>query len=251
MVQARGSEHWCDRNDPLALLEVDITYPGWEYQVGDRKSFYVRGLTWFRDRVLSGKRNVTDCGSYIPQMKELLRGCERWRKLPFPWDEPFSVRQFIDAASLTRRTTPKFQKAAEIILLCETIARDIHDRDSTRPSPNDIYDHMRIEPALSYIHGLEREPLQALRVQEKDLLRRWTGQGSNEVFYDMADGFTVTHKLAQRTRRFFTLRAAHMELGDVDYRLSHHWNRGPSRFENVAVDPAAYPDESHLGRGTL
>jgi hypothetical protein len=235
-----------DKNDLLSLLDVDITYPGWEYQTGERRAFYVRGFTWFRDCVLSARLNVTDCGSYVPQMKELLKERKGWLEHRFAWDEHFSPRQFIDVASPAKRATPKFSKAAEIILLCETIARDIHRKDSARPDPEAVYAHMRIEPALSYIHGFNRSVLEPLPAPEKDLLRRWTGQRSNDVFYGMADGYTVTDQLAHRTRRFLSVRKPDIELGDVDFRLSDRWKKGPSPYEFVDIQPGEYPEESFL-----
>lgn len=234
-----------NKNDVLSLLEVDVTYSGWEHETGDRLAFYVRGFTWFRDHVLTGKLNVTDCGSYIPSMKERLLTRDGWVNSRFPWDEPFSKRQFIDTASAQRKLTPKFHKAAEIILLCEVIAEDIHQKNPTRPDPDDVYARMRIEPALSYIHGFNRSKLEQLSSHEKDLLRRFTGQGSNEVFFDMADGHTVTHKLAVRTREFFSQRAPKLELGDVGFRFSDRWKKGPTKFEQVDTS-AGLPDESIL-----
>jgi hypothetical protein len=235
-----------DDHDVLSLLEVDVTYPGWEHQTGDRLAFYVRGFTWFRDQVLNGKLHVTDCGSFIPTMKERLTSREGWLvHRAFPWDAPFSQRQFIDSASRQRKLTPKFHKGAEIILLCEVITEDINKRDKARPSPHEVYNHMRLEPALSYLHGLDRTKIGRLSPQEKDLLRRFTGQRSNEVFFDMADGHTVTHKLALRTREFFTKRFPDDDLGDVDFRFSERWKKGPSKFEYVDVG-AGLPDASIL-----
>ena len=234
--------------DALALLEFDITYPGWEHQTGDRLAFYVRGFTWFRDHVLNEMLHVTDCGFCIPQMKERLGARAGWLQHRFPWDEPFSIRQFVKAASRKRDLTPKFHKGAEIILLCEVIAEYINEKDKGRPAPDKIYDHMRLEPALSYIHGLDRAKIEQLSSQEKDLLRKYTGQGSNEVFLEMAEGHTVTHKLALRTREFFTKRAPGVELGDIGFRFSERWKKGPSKLEHVDVG-SGLPDESILSPG--
>ncbi|MEI9849527.1 MAG: hypothetical protein WDN24_00135 [Sphingomonas sp.] len=63
---------------------------------------------------------MTDCASFIPEMKDLLAKRKGWTRLPFDWKEDFSIRQFIDTASRYRKLTPKFHKAAEIVLLCAT-----------------------------------------------------------------------------------------------------------------------------------
>ncbi len=228
-------------SDALALLEVDITYPDWENETGLKKSYYVRGFTWFRNEVLRDRLYVTDCASYIPEMKKLLKERKGWRKLDFKWEEDFSPRQFIDTASLYRKLTPKFHKAAEVILLCEVIARDLHAKDSKCPTPEMIYERMRIEPALSYINGFDRQIADRLSSKELDDLRAWTGQEGNEVFIDMANGHTVTHKLATRTREFLAARVPGIKLGDVGFRLRKRVKLGISSNEFVDIDVGKLP----------
>lgn len=242
-----------DDNDPagmhnvLALLDVDVTYPGWEHEIGSRKAYYVRGFSWFRDKVLNDHLFVTECGSYIPEMKKLLSKRRGWTSLPFGWKDDFSIRQFIDTASRYRKLTPKFHKAAEVILLCEVIARDIHSRDPRRPAPEEVYRRMRIEPAVSYVHGFDRSVIERLSPTDLDLLRRWTGQPGNEVFFDLAGGHTVTHKLALRVREFFTIRLTDVPLGDVGFRFrGKNYRLGPSSNEFVDVDTRELPEVSTL-----
>lgn|GEM_PF-4231724 len=230
-----------DKHDVLSLLEDDVSYPGWEHQTGDTRSFYVRGFTWFRDNVLDKKLHVTDCGSHISTMKERLAERASWHTLKFQWDDRFSRRQFIDAASIMRKPPPKFQKAAEILLLCEVIADDLHAADPTRPSGDDIYKYMRIEAAVSYIHGFTRQAFEELPLRDKELLRQWTGQGANDVFQDMAEGLTVTQRLATRTRQFYATRVPELDLGGVGFRLSQRWRFGPSSNEHVDIGAQGLP----------
>lgn len=232
------------RDDVYALLEVDVTYPDWERRTADKKAFYVRGFTWFRDRVLARHLNVTDCGGYVPVMKALLAQRPEWRRTSFPWDERFSPRQFVDSASDVRRLSPKFHKAAEIILLCEVIATDLHRKYSTNPPPETVYDYMRIEPAVSFVHGLNRDVVQGLSPEQGKALRQWTGQPSMTVFFDMADGATVTHKLAVRTLRYFERRVPKIVLGEVDYKFWPNRNYNPSKNESFDVKDEDLPAEA-------
>lgn len=230
--------------DVRALLEVDVSYGGWEHGTADMKAFYVRGFTWFKDCVIKDKLQLTDCTGFIPHMKERLRSKEAWLSTPFPWDSPFGGRQFIDAASVKLQLTPKFHKAAEIILLCEVIADHFHARDASRPSPTSVYDHMRIEPAVSFIHGFRKDVVDGLSAEERLRLRQWTGQPSNDVFYDMADGKTVTHKLAERTLKFFGANVRRIDLGDADHRFSASRTYNPSKHERVDVKNDDLPEEA-------
>ena len=140
---------WVAR-DLYAILEYDVTYQGWEHETAENKAFYVRGFTWFRDNVINGHMNITDAGKFIPQMKSTVSGRSAWSTLPFKWTEPFGDRQFIDTASPQRKLTPKFQKGVEVIALCEAIADSIATADASRPSGKDVYEHMRLEPAVSF-----------------------------------------------------------------------------------------------------
>jgi hypothetical protein len=233
-----------------ALLEVDVTYEGWEDETGAQKAFYVRGFTWFRDQVINGRTVVTDCKRHIPRMKELIQSRPNWTKHRFNWAEPFGDRQFIDAASPSKKLTPKFHKAVEVLVLCEAMAEAMHDEDPSRPEPAAVYRHMRIEPAVSFIHGFDRALLENLGRDDDFMpdLRRRTGQKSNAVFFDMADGKTVTHKLAVRTHQILNARSPRVQIGDVDFRYKPKRIYKPSENEEwdakvgLASGAAARPE---------
>lgn len=230
-----------------ALLEVDITYEGWEHETGESKAFYVRGFSWFRDHVINGYMNITDAGDFIDDMKEIVKSRPAWLATPFRWQEDFGTRQFIDAASPQRKLTPKFHKAAEIIVLCEAIAAYVHTKDPSRPDPGKVYDHMRIEPAVSHLHGFDRTLLATLESAHQDFMadiRRWTGQKTPLVFSDMALGKSVTHKLARWTQNYITNRFPGSRIGDVDFRLGRRKKCSPSMEEDVNTKEEDLPPEA-------
>lgn len=225
----------------LRMLEFDVSYSGWEHQTAKQKAFYVRGFTWFRDNVLNGKLNITDCDTYVGEMKTRLQTRSKWLERKLDWQDDFGARQFINAASPIKRLTPKFHKAVECLLLCEVIADDLHKRDRSQPTGAAIYDHMTIEAAVSFIHGFHRGTLDALSDRERSALRTATGQQSDSVFYDMAEGKTVTHKLAQRTHRFFVSRRQSARLGEVSFRFFANRKYKPSEHEIVEVAESDLP----------
>ena len=68
-------------------------------------------------------------------------------------------------------------------------AQRAHSLCQARPVPAEVYDHMRIESAVSFIHGFDQQVLGMLTDGDAPLmgeLRRWTGQLSPLVFTDMA-----------------------------------------------------------------
>lgn len=234
--------------DPrLLLADGEIAYDGWEHQIANELAFHVRGFTWFRDKVLANFRNITDLKSYIPQMKTLVAERSMWLALPFEWSGPFSDRQLVDAASLkSEKRTPKFQKALEILALCEAVAAARTEAIPGSPEPEDVYTFMRIEPAVSYVHGLDRGVVNELTAEQFRVLRAWTGQRSNDVFYDMADGKTVTHKLALRTLNYFSKNVKDSRIGDVDFLFSRKRIYRPSLDEIVDVKTWDLPEETGL-----
>lgn len=228
--------------DVLRLLQFDVSYPGWEHETAKQKAFYVRGFTWFRHNVLKDNLKITKCDTYVPEMKRRLSTRAKWLEKKFDWLDDFGARQFIDAASPVKRLTPKFHKAAECIILCEVIADDLHQKVTSTPPGSAVYNHMSIEAAVSFVHGLDRGALDQLSDKEWAALRQFTGQQSDNVFFDMAAGKTVTHKLAVRTRRFLANRRSPTRLGDVSYRFFRKRSYKPSEHEIVEVVASQLPE---------
>lgn len=226
------------------LLEEDVTYDGWEHETAEKLAFYIRGFTWFRDKVIAGKIKLAAVGAFIPQMKTIVQQRPGWIGKPLNWNEPFGDRQFINVASATRRHTPRFHKAAEIIALCEAITGHVHAQDPTRPAPDEVYEHMRVEAAVSYIHGFDLDLVKKLEEEKPTFLRELglaTGQRSLNVFREMAHGRTVTHKLARWTHVFLVQEFENHAVGEVDFRLHGKRLYQPSKEENVDVKERNLP----------
>jgi hypothetical protein len=168
--------------------------------------------------------------------------------MPFNWTEPFGPRQFIDSASPKKLLTPRFQKAVQVIVLCEATAGAIHSEDPTRPSASDVYNFMRVEAAVSYLPGFDRAMLDELIAKHGDEfledLRRWTGQQDTAVFFDLAEGRTVTHKLVERLHRLLKRKYWSGKIGEPSFRYNPTRTYEPTRNEDIEVKNEALPPEA-------
>jgi hypothetical protein len=242
-------------NDLLKLLLANVAYGGWEHQTAEQKAFYVRGFTWFRERIINGRMSINDCvqnPQHIDTMMARVQSRPAWLSHSFDWDERLGGRQFVDAASIQRRKPLKFCKAVEVIALCETVADALHAADPSRPPGLSVYARMRIEPAVSFVHGFDASVMAQIeaRPESAQELRRWTGQKSLDVFSDMAGGKTVTHKLALWTHNFLDKRFPSSRLGDVDCRYNPKRDYTPSDNEDFEVLQTDLPEEAQAGLGS-
>jgi hypothetical protein len=233
--------------DITKLLQEDISYEGWFHKTAQKKAFYVRGFTWFRERVIAGKVNIYDIPdeARIKRMKEIIESRPEWKNTPLNWNEDFGFRQFIDSASPKVMLTPKFQKAVEIIVLCEVTAEEIHKEDPSRPGPREIFDHMRVEGAVSFLRGFGADTLKALADEHGDQFRQdlriWTGQGDPTVFFDLAKSQTVTHKLVRRLHRLLKGKYLGERIGEPEYRFNGQRIYKPSKNEDIDVKDDKLP----------
>lgn len=204
-----------EKTDLLSLLSrTDFIYPGWDITVARQKSFYVTGAMWFSQNVIS---EVTKVSFYESEFYDLLEKRKSWRILSFDVEERFSTRQAIDALSLKKRRPLRFFKAAQTILLCEAVLVEQAKMYGVTATIEDLYNTMRIEPAVYYLEGYDLElhrRLQKNHPEFKTLALRACGQRFMEVFEDMARGYTVTYSLAVNFRDVVRLFAA-QETGDV------------------------------------
>ena len=231
------------------LLSDDITYAGWEQATGIKKAFYVRGFTWFRDAVLAGRANITEAANWVPGMRKRLLSRQSWVREKFDWQEGFSARQFIDAASVSRRAPLRFAKAVQVLVLCEAIAEDLRGRYGDIPQVAEIYARMRIQPAVSYIHAFDRTAIEAMQAEDSSAmvkLRRYTGQPTPQVFQDMADGKTVSETLAKRTAKFIGEKHPSISLGEVSHRLDRRRSFVPSDYEFLDLKENDLPNLDEL-----
>lgn len=129
----------------------------------------------------------------------------------------------------------------QIIALCEAWAEDLHKSDDKRPKPAEVYDHMRIEAAVSHFHGLDRTMIESFSTEERERLMSWTGQRSLHVFYDMADGNTVTNKLARWTLNFVKTQVPTAKVGQINVAYRKQL---PSKREFIDVKQRNLPEEA-------
>ncbi len=225
-------------SNPIDLLMEPVTDAGWEFGLGKKRIFLIHGIKWFRSAVLGKKLSVSDAAMYIKDMKQRLSLREDWTNLSFDWTAPFSPRQFIDAASPAKLVPLQFDKAVQVLLLCEVIADELHKNYQGTLVGNDVYRSMAILPACFYIHDFDREALRRASEAVPQLLtklREATRQRSTQVFRDMAEGKTVTKWLAEATRAALINEAPDLELGSVDFRVRKNVTFRASEYEEICI----------------
>lgn len=235
-----------DQSDDLRrLLYYDVSYDGWAYGVAREKCFYLRGITWFRSVVLAlSGLPVTRCDPFIRDMKDILASRPSWQGQGFDWAKTYALRQFTDAVSPRVAAPLTFQKAVEALALCEAIATHLSKVGTYPGSGLSVYEHMRIEPAVSFVDGLTPNLLSTLFRDRAfvDQLRRYTCQTDVRVFNDMASGLTVTHKLAERTYHLVKLHLGADLIHPPDFRYDPKRRRyKPSDYEYVSAEERWLP----------
>jgi hypothetical protein len=215
-------------NDFTGLLEHDISYPGWHNETAKNIAFYIRGYTWFKENVLDRiPMNITGCKEVLPRQKEIILGRTSWKTPHFDWNEKLAPDQIHKAVSFTKRKPIQFSKAVEATVVFEAIA-ELLAAKVPEFDPLDVYDRIRIEAAVSYINDFDLVKLEALKKEDPSFfpkLRAHTGQSNNAVFFDMANGNTVTQKLAESVAAFVR---PHIDIGDVGFRLNRGRRAKPS-----------------------
>lgn len=227
-----------------ALLAYDVTYDGWINETAKRKAFYIRGYTWFQENVLKHiPMNITECRTELPRAKEILLARKEWNTGQFGWGEKLAANQVHYAVSYQKRQPLLFSKAVEVMVVFEAIAENLSGFE-----PTDIYRHMRIEAAVSYINDFTVSTLDTMKSRDPavfDKLRLRTGQESNLVFYDMANGKTVTHKLAVAVRDFVRGGFPDLLIGDVSFRYNRRNVFTPSANEDLdGNQPASLAEDA-------
>jgi hypothetical protein len=146
---------------------------------------------------------VTKISFYEPEFYDLLESRKSWHVDALNWNEHFSPRQAIDALSLKKRRPLRFMKAAQTILLCEVVLLEDRKQRDLNVSVEELYENMRIEPAVYYLEGYDMNLHRAL-IRDFEAFRptalRACRQRFMDVFEDMARGYTVTQALATRFR---------------------------------------------------
>jgi len=214
------------------LLVHDVTYDGWNKETAQERAFYIRGYTWYRNNVLEKIGiNITDCKQFIPDQADIISGRESWHDGLFDWKKPLAPNQLLEAVSKKKRKPIKFEKAVACLVVFEAMAKRLPGFDA-----QDVYGHMRIEAAVSYINDFNMNTLDTIRSRDSDFLenlKKSTEQRSKAVFNDMAGRKTVTHKLAVRVQEFIREKYKDSEIGDVDCRYNQKVTFTPSDEEEV------------------
>ncbi|MEM6890368.1 MAG: hypothetical protein AAF636_19875 [Pseudomonadota bacterium] len=230
----------------VSLLTDDITYDGWQFTLGDKKAFYIRGATWFKTNVL---REVTKLGKFIDELPDfeaqIRKDYPDWMIPGFDWDKNYSSRQAIDGLSLTKRKPLKFDKAVKTIHFCQIAAKKLKAKGKTDIDPSDVYKRMRIEPAVFYLSDLDSKTLEALIKEDEkilDDLRDACAQTHKLVFDDMAKGHTVTKKLAEGVEKLISGHKTSLSVGKIGFK-HHDGLRKASDRETLSDDNVAPPPQ--------
>ena len=190
--------------DNLKLVDLltrkDFLESGWEVTTAKQKSFYVTGALWFAQHVVP---EITKIAHYTPEFDEAVENRGLWRVEALNWNEHFSTRQAIDALSLKKRRPLRMMKAAHTILLCEVVLEEDRRMRDIAASSEELYQNMKIEPAVYYLEGYDVALHRAL-MRDAETFRpralRECKQRFMDVFEDLARGYTVTYGLAERFR---------------------------------------------------
>jgi hypothetical protein len=131
--------------------------------------------------------------------------------------------------------------------MAEVIVGHIRKKNPLRPPAAEVYQHLTIEPAASYINRFDRSLLaKHLDDRLREKLREFTGQLHWQVFEDMtADNKpqTVTHKLAVRTYEFLIhigVKTSEIDPPQFSYDPRHHLYI-PSPYETFDLDESTLP----------
>lgn len=211
-----------DNKTCTSLLTDDIVHDGWQFTLGDKKAFYIRGATWFRTNVLREVTKIEKFESDLPAFEdEIRKNHPDWMIDGFDWTKKFSSRQAIDGLGLTKRKALKFDKAVKTIHFCQLAAQKLKAAGETTVEPSEVYVRMRIEPAVFYLRDLDTKTLEAIIKEDKKLLDdlcEKCAQTSKPVFWDMAAGHTVTRKLAEKVGNAIEEHEADASAGTVQFK---------------------------------
>jgi len=147
------------------------------------------------------------------------------------WPAEFSRNQVSEAWS---KQPLAFDKAAKTIVLCGVTAEIERQGNEHIPTGAAVYSKMRIEPAVYFIHGFDMACFNQIRQWDEAFfqsLKEATGQKNTTVFADMANGDSVTLRLAKavqsRLREVFPA----LDIGDLD--IPSHRRFSASSHETV------------------
>jgi hypothetical protein len=208
-------------SDCRMLLTSDVSFNGWEYSVGTRRAFYIRGVTRFRNQFLPQHTDIAKSRSVF---EEILKEHDAWASHEmtkgFKWSEPLADRQAFEALSIRNRRPIQFPKAVKVIVYCQAAARRAISELGAMGSEYDVYDMLAIQPAVFYISRFDAQKLASFLDEDPLIIDRLidqTGQQSRDLFSEMATGYTVTQKTALDTRALLIEKFGEGCVGEVGF----------------------------------
>lgn len=207
-----------DESNQRIRVTEDVFVDGWEFTLGRRKSFYLRGATWFRRTV---HPDPTTLSQFADTYAEVMKGKTSWSAVNCDWGR-FAFRQANPILSLDNREPALFVRALQTLALCEAAAThkiraNGVDRGYTTA---DVYGNMLVEPAVFYIIGFDEELWNEIKERDRNIVTRLGGatkQPRRFVFDDMARGHTVTRRLAEGVRALLAAECKDITLGEVQF----------------------------------
>lgn len=177
----------------VAGATVEALFPlDWRQTIARNRAFYVRGLSWFRADVEAVVSRIDNPNLRIERVTSVE---DRWKSLNFNFNDPYAANQQLYPAF--RNEPLQFEKAVQTVILLYSYCLE-------KGSDKNVLNRFTIEPAVSYISGLNERVCQ--KIEEKNFhylhnLAEIALQRTKEVFFRLArsEG-TVTHKLARRLR---------------------------------------------------
>lgn len=208
-------------SDCRKLLTTDVSFSGWEYSIGTRRAFYIRGVTRFRNQFLPQHTDIAKSRSVFD---EILKDHDKWAghemTRGFKWLEPLADRQAFEALSIRNRRPIQFAKAVKVIVYCQAAARKAVSELGAAGSEYDVYDILAIQPAVFYISRFDARKLASFLEENSSIIDRLidgTGQQSRDLFLEMANGYTVTEKTASDARAVLIEKFGEGCVGDVSF----------------------------------
>jgi len=217
------------------LLSNDFVNSAWEATHGKLRAYYVRGATEFMAEVFEHQpvSHLLHLDAAQFDVDTLFEDLPHWKIKGFDWNSPFSARQAMDALTLTNRKPVRFDKAVKTILLCHRICKE-RANGTTSFDCGYVLRNMRIEPAVYYIRDFDANFLAAVGDGHAQVVRKLTdaiNQPTRAVLEDLAEGKTVTLRLAEIIVAAFKVLYPNQSIGSVDHRYSRFHRKGATQHE--------------------
>lgn len=201
--------------DPAELLTLPITHNDWVYeQQGYTRFFLTNVETVFRACSLNANR-VRD----VIVSSEALLETSGWDQLyeEFEWNS--FARTQVDRLS-NDQGPYLFERACRVILAIEAAAA----RSGAAPS-YDVYDHLRIIPAVFILNDFTKDTLVELRAQDsafdekflRSIRQRVTKNNNKNILSQLANGRRVTAYVCTELKKYIANNHPTVNPGDLQY----------------------------------